>query len=345
MRHGLTAILGAAIAAGFVFGTAVRRSHETQEPPQRDAPEHLRDTGLYADWERKIVAPSNLPFAPQYPLWTDGARKQRWIYLPPGTAIDASDPDAWEFPKGTRLWKEFSFGRRVETRYMQHQGDGRWLFATYVWNAGETDAVRATHTGSGALVVPVSPRQKHAIPTTADCATCHENGGSSVLGFSALQLSADRDPGALHVEPPPPGAVDVPSLRASGRLVGMNGAPARIPARTAIERSALGYLHANCGHCHDARGSLAGLGLDLRVDLADTAAAGVATTVDRASRAELPGSPVTQARRIAPGDPARSVLLSRIRSRDPVHQMPPLGTRLVDPDAVALIEQWIRSLD
>ena len=49
-------------------------------------------------------------------------RKRRWISLPPGSAIDASDPDAWAFPVGTRLWKEFSFGgQRVETRYMERQ--------------------------------------------------------------------------------------------------------------------------------------------------------------------------------------------------------------------------------
>jgi len=28
-----------------------------------------------------------------------------------------------------------------------------------------------------------------------------------------------------------------------------------------------------------------------------------------------------------------------------VHQMPPIGTRLVDDDAVALLETWIRRLE
>ena len=53
-------------------------------------PQHLRDTGLYAE--------GVLAFSPQYPLWSDGAVKNRWIYLPPGTSIDATQPDAWEFP-------------------------------------------------------------------------------------------------------------------------------------------------------------------------------------------------------------------------------------------------------
>jgi hypothetical protein len=68
-------------------------------------PQHLRDTGLYADEVR--------PFSPQYPLWSDGASKRRWIQVPGGTSIDATRPDAWEFPRGTKLWKEFSHGGRV----------------------------------------------------------------------------------------------------------------------------------------------------------------------------------------------------------------------------------------
>src|SRR5262245_53059119 len=40
-------------------------------------------------------APSTLEYAPQYPLWSDGASKRRFVSIPEGEAIDASDPDAW----------------------------------------------------------------------------------------------------------------------------------------------------------------------------------------------------------------------------------------------------------
>jgi len=36
--------------------------------------------------------------------------KRRWLRLPTGTAIDKSDPDHWQFPVGTQLWKQFSRG-------------------------------------------------------------------------------------------------------------------------------------------------------------------------------------------------------------------------------------------
>ncbi len=74
-------------------------------------------------------------FTPQYPLWSDGATKRRWISLPDGTAIDGSRPAAWEFPVGTKFWKEFSAsGRRVETRTIERAADGSWQFRAYVWS-------------------------------------------------------------------------------------------------------------------------------------------------------------------------------------------------------------------
>ena len=67
------------------------------------APQLLSETGLYAGEGTARVDPRNRSFAPQYPLWTDGAGKRRWIQLPEGAAIDASNLSRWEFPVGTKL--------------------------------------------------------------------------------------------------------------------------------------------------------------------------------------------------------------------------------------------------
>ena len=142
------------------------------------------------------VDPRHLAFSPQYPLWTDGAAKRRWISLPPGTAIDASDPDAWEFPVGTRLWKEFSFaGRRVETRFIERRPDGQWLYAAYAWSADGTRGAAASPRRGRRGAYPLGGGRSHTIPGVSDCKACHQGGRSEVLGFSALQLSPDRDPG------------------------------------------------------------------------------------------------------------------------------------------------------
>jgi len=80
-------VVAAVVAVGLLAsGEAVPQAIK---PPQT-----LPETGLYADFAALRVDPSHLAFAPQYPLWTDGATKRRWISLPSGTAIDASDPGA-----------------------------------------------------------------------------------------------------------------------------------------------------------------------------------------------------------------------------------------------------------
>ena len=94
----IAVMLGAAIgAAPAVTGAPVA------VPP---LPQRLSDTGLFVRGTTTVRA-EHIAFSPQYPLWSDGTGKRRWISLPPGTSIDASRPDAWEFPVGTRLWKEF----------------------------------------------------------------------------------------------------------------------------------------------------------------------------------------------------------------------------------------------
>ncbi len=50
-----------------------------------------------------------------------------------------------------------------------------------------------------------------------------------------------------------------------------------------------------------------------------------------------------EARLIAPGSAANSVIVARMNGRGS-EQMPPLGTALVDDDAVQLISDWINGL-
>ncbi len=315
------------------------------------APFRLADTGLYADFATRVLDPRNLPFAPQYPLWTDGASKRRFIYLPPGTAIDATDPDAWVFPPGTKLWKEFAFdGRPVETRYMERRADGSWLYAAYAWTPDGADALRAPDRGIPAAH-QVRPGVAHDIPGAVDCRACHQGQPNEVLGFSALQLSPDRDPLAPHGAAPQAGEVDLVQLARRGLVTGLPPAllehPPRIAAATPAARAAMGYLHGNCGGCHNARGPLATLGLSFEhttdvVRAEDEPA--LRTTRERASAFRHPAEPGARSVRLRPGDPAHSIVVLRMGSRDPLTQMPPLGTRLVDDPALALVEQWIRDL-
>jgi hypothetical protein len=244
-----------------------------------DAPlaANLRETGLFEAGSIEKVRAGNTPFTPQFPLWTDGQSKRRWIYLPPGTAIDKSDPDRWEFPRGTRVWKEFSAAGRVETRLIERLADGSWRFASYAWNPEGTEATLAPAEG-----IPAK-----GIPSRRDCLACHEGAPAPILGYSAVQLDG------------------------------------RIAASTPHERAALGYLHGNCGHCHNAS-ALGATGLYLAQSAASPArSAGAA----RASVAAL-----------APE------VLRRVRSANPYVRMPPLGVTVTDAHGLEAVEHWIREL-
>jgi hypothetical protein len=312
-------------------------------------PERLSATGLFERGSVQALAAGVESFTPQYALWADGAVKRRWVRLPEGGVIDGSVPGDWRIPAGTRFWKEFSVGgRRVETRLIERTASGDWRFAAYVWNELQTEATLAPAAGIAALPLPGGGT--YAIPGEADCRACHEGAASPVLGFTALQLSPDRDPLAPRAEAPGPADITLASLAASGRLAGfprrLLEEPPRIKAPTAAGRAVLGYLNANCGHCHadPARMSAAvPVGLQLALDPADPDAgtAGIRRLVEAESRYRARGA--ADARHLVPGDPQAGTLLARMRSRDPRIQMPPLGTAKPDLEAIALIERWIQN--
>jgi cytochrome c553 len=311
--------------------------------PPTTPPRLLAQTGLYAEGTQ-TVAPGNLPYAPQYPLWSDGAAKARWVYLPPGARIDTTDLDAWQFPVGTKFWKQFSFkGRKVETRLLWRTAR-RWEYATYVWNTGETEATLAPEGGLPDHL-EIATGKRHTIPSVTQCQACHENGRFEVLGFGALQLSTDRDPLAVHGEPLTPGMVTLATLVKDDRLTPPRGdllrTPPRIRADQPRERAALGYLSANCGSCHKTEGMLKNTGLNLKHASVGTGETGLTDTLGKVSRYTLPGHRTGTTLRIQPGSKDSSSMYYRMKLRGGRVQMPPLASVLVDEEAVALLGQWI----
>jgi hypothetical protein len=316
--------------------------------PPAAAPVRLMDTGLYVEGRPGIVDPRNRPFAPQYPLWSDGLTKARWVFLPEGAAIDASDEHEWELPVGTKFWKEFAHGdRRVETRLSWRASESEWVFGTYVWNDDGSDAVLADASGVHGVVAFASGRS-HDIPSRTDCLACHSAERPAPLGFSALQLSPDRDPGALHAETSGPGTITLADLATEGRLRGARADllanPPRIRTEDPATRSVLGYLASNCGSCHNGRGEIAALGPVIRTrDLVDDGDAVMRSLTGQPTRWQIPGTGEGTSVLVDPGSPDTSALFVRMRSRRPSSQMPPLGTVVRDDAAVNLVRQWIAS--
>jgi mono/diheme cytochrome c family protein len=313
-------------------------------PPQR-----LSETGLYKAGLPGGIDPRNRPFAPQYPLWSDGMAKKRWVYLPPGTAIDASDGSAWTYPVGTRFWKEFSLnGQKIETRLLWKATPAEWVFATYRWNADGTDAVLAPDDGLPG-VAEVRPGRRHGIPSRTDCTACHGTTGAGPLGFNALQLSTDRDPGGIHAEPLEPGMLTLRELVDEGLLRGARADllsdPPRIRTSSAATRAVLGYLASNCGVCHNGRGEIAALGPTITAaELLRDGDAVATAMIGARTLWQIPGTPDGTSVLVSPGSPDESAILARMRSRAPSSQMPPLGTVVRDQEAVDAIALWVASL-
>jgi hypothetical protein len=292
--------------------------------PTSELPERLSQTGLYADIASGALAGDVAAYTPQFPLWSDGADKRRWIWLPPGTQIDSSDMDEWVFPNGTKVWKEFSAsGVRIETRLLERRGDD-WIALAYAWNADGSDAIAAP---LGAIDARATT---HDVPAAGECVACHGGRQSFVLGFSAIQLA-----GAAVAE-----EIDLDALVQQGRLTNAPAVALVVPG-DATERAALGYLHANCSHCHNAtRPAHDGPRcFDPENDFDFTLAVDdLGSTAETATYRTVVGSA------IKPGDPGGSDALTRMNRRGFLRQMPPLATTQVDREAVANMRRWIEGL-
>jgi hypothetical protein len=342
VRAGTFAVVAGWVAA--LHAAAGRAAVADRAARDSDAPGLLSETALYAPDGR--IAPGNRAFSPQYPLWTDGAAKSRWIYLPPGSAIDATDPYRWVFPVGTRFWKEFRFGgRKVETRFIWRASASRWVFASYQWNDAQTDAVLAAAEGARA-VAEIAPGKSHSIPAVVDCAACHGTTRPGPLGFNALQLSTDRDPNAIHGEPLAPGMATLATLNAAGLLSPSHpelvAAPPRIPSGDPRTRALLGYFSSNCGTCHNRFAEIGPDAPSLHFsDLLRDGDSVIGRLATHRTMWQIPGQPEEASVMLDRSAPELSAMLARMRSRRPSSQMPPLGTVVQDDEAIRAIERWI----
>lgn len=315
--------------------------------------ELLSTTGLYTDIARKQVDPRNLPWQPQYPLWSDGSAKERWIRIPDGQRIDTSNMDRWVFPVGTKFYKEFSFaGRRVETRIMEKVSgaasiDG-WTFKAFQWRSDESDAVLVPTAGVP-NAAPTTFGTTHDIPSLEQCRACHTRGGDAVNGFDALQLSDDRDPLAVDAARLEPGDVTMSELVRRGLVTNAPAGDVRIASSTPAGRWAMGFLHGNCNNCHNPQAPAAQAGMDFRHTVNATreadepayrTAVNQLTTVFAMPNAQLG----VNSFRILGGSPEQSAVLFRLSSRGGFNQMPPFASKVADAESVGLITDWIRRL-
>ncbi len=307
---------------------------ESVEPYPRPDYALLSETGLYAELEAEELAPGVQAFAPEFTLWSDAAAKRRWVRLPVGASIDTSDPDRWQMPVGTKFWKEFSKdGVRVETRLIERFGEGPsdYLMAAFVWRDDDSDAEVVIGGGGQSDVRGTA----HDVPSEKQCRACHNGEPGRILGFSALQLAHDG-PGLTLSE-----LTNEERLSAAVEI----GGGSITPTGDTATRDALGYLHANCGHCHNLNGTAwPDTQMVLRLALAEQELEDSELFQSVVGRRMQYFRDTAVTHRVLPGNPDESGLLVRMQRRGPKEQMPPLGTEIVDEGGVAAVRQWISNL-
>jgi uncharacterized repeat protein (TIGR03806 family) len=259
--------------------------------------------------------------------------KSRFLALPDGAHITLRQDGDFDFPAGAVLMKNFRLGTRlVETRLLMRHDDGHWAGYSYEWNTAGTDATRVI----GGKTVTVAG-QTWEFPSEAQCLQCHTAAAGRTLGLEIGQLN---------------GNFGYPTGRTANQLTTLNAidvltpaltqAPAQLPVipdpfgTAAPGLRARAWLHTNCANCHQpGGGSQSTMDLRFTTALAATGACDVAPTLGNLG--------ITNARLIAPGSAARSVVIARV-NRTGTDAMPPLSRHLIDTAGVQLLTAWVDGL-
>ena len=136
-----------------------------------------------------------------------------------------------------------------------------------------------------------------------------------------------------------------------------------------VDKAALGYMHANCGMCHNERSKIYNINVDMdlwtHLDIAssvNTTRAYLSTVCDQWLRSAVittcaaghavgaasKGMTARVPKRIMPGMPAMSGIHELMNLREMgvvgMRQMPPLATKVVDTAGLAAVDAWITRL-
>lgn len=329
-------------------------------------PQTLSAWGLFAgELSAHMPAPGVEPYDLNTPLFSDYARKLRFVRLPaaPGGAIEPAlyrENGPFEFPVGTVIAKTFAYPadyrvaeakpRPLETRLLVHEPDG-WVGLPYIWNEEQSEAeleivggpLDVTWIdGNGARI-----EHTYQVPNANQCKTCHRTDGERVLPIGPRASQLNRN----FVYPRADGSSIEENQLDRWRRVGfLEGAPSadesprapvwNLAATGTLDDRARTWLDINCAHCHNLEGSGRTSGLDLRAEHDDRTRLGVykhPVAAGQGTGDRLYG--------VVPGRPDESILVYRIESVHPGVMMPEIGRGLVDTEAVALIREWIQAME
>ncbi len=316
--------------------------------------DRLSSYRLFDDANAQAPADGVVPFELNTPLFSDYADKSRFLFVPPGEAMQWDDVESFAMPVGTIIAKTFWYphdkrdpaaGRDlIETRILLHRADG-WEAAAYVYDDADEEAhlavagarvdVAWTHDDGEARTV------EFAVPDKNQCKNCHEELDDTVgpLGPKARHMNragrADSgiDDQLQHL-------IDAGALAGAPAPGSWPKAPAfDDPDAGTLEARARAWLDINCAHCHNPRGAARTSGLDLSLAQTEPYEYGVCKGPVAAGMGSG-GRPYS----IVPGDPDQSILVYRLESTEAEIKMPEVGRSLVHEEGVAVIRAWIAAM-
>jgi uncharacterized repeat protein (TIGR03806 family) len=308
--------------------------------PATQTPRLLSETGCFSEPLDGSFAQGVIPYEVNRPFWSDYAEKGRAFALPMGAQMSYDEPSrGLGVPTGTVLIKhlymrdEDGERRLFETRLMHHSERG-WMGHTYRWREDGSDAELVETGAQVELEGPMGTLDWSFLhPST--CLDCHTEASGRTLGLEVSQLNK-----ALEVEG---GSLNQLEAWAEAGYITLPAPAAELESlipydqELELDREAREYLQVNCASCHRPEG-VAHLSFDLRANtpLAETGVCNQPATLGDLG--------IEGAQLLTPGDPEKSLILTRMRKRG-VDQMPPIGSNVADIDGVALITLWISELE
>jgi hypothetical protein len=289
-------------------------------------PASLSQTGCFdlAIANHPAPHPGLVPYDIVSPLWSDGAKKRRWIGLPDGQSMTLSANGSWSAPVGTIVVKQFDLEttpgnpatrRPIETRFLINDATAGWQGFSYRWNQAGTDAsLQPADTAQTVTwYLDDGTAHPHVYPSRQHCLSCHYTAMGPMLGLRPEQLQRWFDYGGVI-------APQLPTLAAIGVGPASPAQPLIAPHEPTAtsEQRMRGYMAANCQHCHNPQ----------YISIKDL-------------RYTTPLAQTKLCEVIVPGDPANSVVYQKVTSRP---GMPPLGSVVVDPLAQQLLGDWISAM-
>lgn len=307
----------------------------------------------FFDGDLKSQLPSLdvLPYEPASSLFTDYAKKKRFVWMPKNTkATYTSDGKVLELPIGSALIKTFYYDnvqpsnntKIIETRVMIRKSTG-WIFAEYVWNEDQTEAfleMEGSNIAVSWLENNVAKSTNYRIPSEQQCMTCHKVNEQAIpIGIKPQNIntlynytSGSKNQLAKWIE--------------VGYLE--NNIPGNIlttidykNTSQPLELRVRSYLDANCAHCHQNNSHC-----DYRpMRFAFSETTNLANMGVCVSTQDMSGFPQALSTIVTPGNVNRSMLFYRLNTEDESYRMPLLGRNIVHEEGLQLIEQWINSLE